>query len=240
MKKILLLILVFFTISCEKNNREFIDISIAASLIDVVSSIAKEYEEDTGIKVNINSAGSGTLKKQIENGAHADFIFFASKTYVDDLVSEGVVERSIDLLNNRLVLLGGESLEELKKVEKSKKMIVIGDPGYVPAGRYAKEVFENLGIWNNEKSNILFTKDVRSALTYYEQGEVDYAIVYVTDLDSNFEGRNVLIDDSLHSSITYSAGVVRNSPKGKEFYRFVLKNIDRFEEYGFKVNKDAY
>ncbi len=40
-------------------------------------------------------------------------------------------------------------------------MIAIGEPSEVPAGQYAQEMFENLGMWEDVQPKLVYAKNVR-------------------------------------------------------------------------------
>lgn len=214
-----------------KEHREII-VNAAASLTEGIEEIAKGYEKETGIEVIINLGGSGSLRKQVEEGAPVDFIFLASEKDLKKLQEKGLVEKKEDLLENNLVVIGKKKLDKLKDITG---LITMGDPGFVPAGRYAKEALITEGIWDNVKKNILLTKDVRSALSYTEREEVDYSFVYKTDINFKKGYQVYQIDKRKHSPIIYSAGVRKGSIEGAEFNEYLLKKILIFKKYGFVV-----
>ena len=238
-KKILLVLIVISSlIGCNKGKKEkeTVTISIAASLTDGIEEIAKNYTKDTGIEVRINLGGSGSLKKQMEEGAPVDFIFLASKDHIDQLAEMKVTDESKYLLENSLVVIGNNKINNLKDIlTNTEKPLAMGDPDFVPAGRYAKEVLIKSNLWKTFDDNILFTKDVRSALFYVKIGEVDYSIVYRTDALLLKDKEIYYIDTSLHSPIVYGSGVKIGSIPGKKFSDYLTKNIEIFKKYGFKV-----
>jgi len=238
-KKILLVLIVISSlIGCNKGKKEkeTVTISIAASLTDGIEEIAKNYTKETGIEVRINLGGSGSLKKQMEEGAPVDFIFLASKDHIDKLAEMKVTDESKYLLENSLVVIGNKKINNLKDILiNTEKPLAMGDPDFVPAGRYAKEVLRKSNLWKTFDDNILFTKDVRSALFYVKIGEVDYSIVYRTDALLLKDKEIYYIDTSLHSPIVYGSGVKIGSLPGKKFSDYLTKNIEFFEKYGFKV-----
>jgi molybdate transport system substrate-binding protein len=59
--------------------------------------------------------------------------------------------------------------------------LAIGEPGAVPAGRYAKEALQGLGLWDSLQDRIVLAGDVTMALAYARRGEVAAAAVYATD-----------------------------------------------------------
>jgi molybdate transport system substrate-binding protein len=62
--------------------------------------------------------------------------------------------------------------------------LAIGDPGAVPAGRYAREALERLGAWAALEKRVVLGGNVAAVLAYVERGEVPAAIVYRTELQS--------------------------------------------------------
>src|SRR5436190_49591 len=61
------------------------------------------------------------------------------------------------------------------------KRIAIGDPAAVPAGVYARQYLEMLGIWRDLSAKVVPSGSVRLALSAVESGAADAAIVYHTD-----------------------------------------------------------
>lgn len=238
-KKIfLVLIIISSLVGCnkDKKEKETVTISVAASLTDGIEEVAKNYTRDTGIEVKINLGGSGSLKKQMDEGAPVDFIFLASKDHIDQLAEKKIIDKCRYLLENSLVVIGNNKINNFKDILiNTKKPLAMGDPDFVPAGRYAREALIKLGLWKNFNDNILFTKDVRSALFYVNIGEVDYSIVYRTDALLLKYKEIYYIDNSLHSPIIYGSGVRKNSIPGKKFSDYLIKNIEIFKKYGFKV-----
>lgn len=173
-------------------------------------------------------------KKQVEQGAPVDFIFLASKNHLYILVNEKLVKKPKDVFKNSLVVIGNKKIESLKDLTNFK--VAIGDPGFVPAGQYAKESLISKRVWKELKSNLILTKDVKSALAYIQKNEIDFAIVYSTDA-ALVKGKEVYeINEASHTPIVYSAGIINGTKEGEEFCKYLLKNKGLFKKYGFKVN----
>ncbi len=237
-KRLLVLSLTVLVLAaCGREEKKEVIVSAAASLEEGIKEIAQDYNRDTGIEVGINLGGSGSLKKQAEEGAPVDVILLASKSYYDELNRKGYIEEGGDLLGNTLTVVGKRRIESLDELEGT---IAIGDPGFVPAGKCAREALMKAGIWKKVEEGLLLTKDVRSAMSYAHMGEVDYSVVYKTDY---LVGRNLQvyeIPEDLYPEIVYSGGVLKNSnPEGEEFYTYLLTRLDVFEKYGFKVRKNV-
>lgn len=97
--------------SSKKESKENLDITVsaAASLTEALTEIQK-YEKETGAKVSITFDASGTIQKQIEQGAPTDLFISASKKNMDKLQEEKLIDNDTrkDLLGNKLVLIVSE------------------------------------------------------------------------------------------------------------------------------------
>ncbi|QAS61093.1 molybdate ABC transporter substrate-binding protein [Clostridium septicum] len=230
----------------EVKNKE-ITISIAASLKDPIEKIKEEYEKNNNVKININAAGSGTLKKQISEGAEVDIFFSASKKYVDQLIKDGLVlsEDRSDPIKNSLVLIKNKevknnfnSLEDLKNIDGK---IAIGEWNTVPAGEYAKESLENINIFSSLEDRMVLAKDVKAVKTYVENSDAEYGFIYKSDsLDLKSSEVVLEVPNNLHKEISYSLALINsssNKDEAKKFINFMTadKGKEIFNEYGFTM-----
>lgn len=249
-KNILLLIfLVFLMTGCNQNKpvTSEIMISAAASLQNALQEIKVLYEEENpDIKLLFNFSSTGTLQKQIEQGAPVDLFFSASQDRYESLVEQDIVISGVTLLENQLVLIANKKtritgIEDL--VNKEVSRIAIGIPETVPAGKYAKQSLQNLNLWEQIQDKVIMAKDVRQVLTYVESNNVEVGIVYKTDaLISNNIDVIQVIDSVNHDSIKYSIGIIKGTLKQKEAKQFITflqqensQNI--LHKYGFQPIK---
>ncbi|MTM67361.1 molybdate ABC transporter substrate-binding protein, partial [Turicibacter sanguinis] len=156
-----------------------LNISVAASLVNPIDEMIELYTKDHPVKINVNSGGSGTLKKQISEGADIGLFFSANEKYVVELIDEGLVKPSnkSNLIYNTLVVIKNkeaQTLNSLLDIKENGSMLAIGEVSTVPAGEYAKESLTNLGLWDELESSLIYGKDVTAVKTYVERGEVDY------------------------------------------------------------------
>jgi molybdate transport system substrate-binding protein len=101
--------------------------------------------------------------------------------------------------------------------------MAMGDPETVPAGRYAREALQKLGVWSLVSRRNIPADNVRTALNFVARGEAPLGVVYATD--ARLEPRVKVIasfpTDS-HSAITYPAAVVTAAgPQADLFLHFV-------------------
>lgn len=226
---------------------ETITVSAAISLQDVLNDIKPASIEKDGVEPRFNFGSSGQLMGQIREGAPVDLFISAAPRQVDTLIGEGLADAATRtvIAGNRLVLVVASNAENELLVESfadldspCMKRIAIGDPRTVPAGEYAKQVLNNLGLFDDLKGRLVYGMHVRQVLDYVERGEVSAGVVYLSDALKS--GAKVCVaataDQSLHESIDYVA-VIMSGTKHRNAAETFLDRLSaenkRFEERGF-------
>ena len=193
----------------------------ASSLSPVIEQMKQQWKKDHDETIITSAASSGTLARQIENGAKADLFLAANDewmTYLIQKMQEKIQPRKI--ASNRLVVVvpsGSQNdckdIDELfALISNQKFQLAIGDPGHVPLGKYTKEVIENHYSFHELSKNLILTKDARSALRLVELGEVEFGIVYQSDARSSTRTRIVFsIPENTHSRINYQAALINQN-----------------------------
>src|SRR3984957_12984301 len=157
-----------------------VTVSAAISLKDSLDEIGKIYEkEHPGVKISFNYAGSGTLQRQIEQGAPVDIFFSAAEKQMDDLQAKNLIDAGTrrNMVRNQLVLIvpasdtTTHSFQDL--ANPGVKVVALGEPSTVPAGMYARQSLERLGVWGSVDRKVVLAKDVRAVLTYVETGNAN-------------------------------------------------------------------
>jgi molybdate transport system substrate-binding protein len=218
-----------------------ITFSAAVSLQDALKDIGEEFQKKhPEVKIYFNFGASGTLEKQIEQGASVDIFASASHKEMDMLEEKGLLFESTrtDFAKNRLVVIAPSilTIEELK--DKKVRIIAIGDPKTVPAGRYAMTFLENAGAYETLRPKLVFAENVRQVLDYVERGEVDAGFVYFSDTSkSNMTVSE--INDNLYPPIVYPIAVIHDSQNleiSKQFIEYIRSDEGQtvLHRYGFK------
>lgn len=232
------------TVEAASKKTEII-VSAAASLQDSLDKIAVLYEKQhPDIDLVFNYGASGTLQKQIEQGAPADLFFSAGDKQMNALVDAGLITDHKMLLKNQLVLVvPSDSKTKITTItqltDKSFKKVAVGQPESVPAGQYAQQSLTTKKVWDTLQSKLIFAKDVRAVLSYVETGNADAGFVYKTDALTSKKVKIALtISPYAHKAINYPAGVVKdtkNLEAAKAFYSYVQTKTasDIFTSYGF-------
>jgi molybdate transport system substrate-binding protein len=188
------------------------------------------------------------LARQIEAGTRADVFVSADEEWMDYLATRKLIDPKTrhDILMNRLVLIApATSTMELKIAPHfalasalGKERLALGDPGSVPAGRYARAALTNLGVWPDVSKRIAPAEDVRAALAFVARGETPLGIVYETD--ARVEKRVRIVDtfpEDSHAPITYPVALVATAKPGAgRFVGYMKSPAGRalFTQYGFQ------
>lgn len=225
-----------------------LNISAAASLKDSMEEIKQMYlDEKSNVTLTYNFGSSGTLQKQIEQGAEVDIFMSAAAKQMNELESKDLLikETRKDLLENNIVLVapkGSTPVTDFKGLAEDKiAKIALGEPKTVPVGQYGEEVLTSLGILDKVKSKAVYGKDVKTVLSWVEAGNADAGIVYETDAKTSTKVQVIAIAPAdTHKPVVYPVAVVKSSKNdeaSKEFLKFLESDKAKavFEKYGFKA-----
>ncbi len=226
------------------NSGKEVVVFAAASMAPALNPLAEKYQKEKGIKLVISYASSSALAQQIQNGAPAQVYISADPVWAAKLQETKHAAQKVDFLGNTLVLIvPAKARAIVTKPEDLQndavKHIAIGDPASVPAGKYAKEALETLGLWTKLEPKFVPAADVRQALLYVERGEAEAGIVYGTDAKSSEAVRPVaVLDDHLKAPVKYSLVLTTlgdKSQDAKDVFAFLLSDetLKAFETAGF-------
>lgn len=224
--------------------KEEVLVFAAASMKPALDELSAKFTAALDAKMTVTYAASSMLAQQIQSGAPADVFISADAEWAAKVEKSGHAVKRADLLGNSLVLVvpvGGVAIvkgpEDL--IGEAINHVAIGDPATVPAGKYAKEALETLGLWTRLQAKLVPAMDVRQALLYVERGEAEAGIVYATDAKSSHAVRVVAaLDASLKTPIRYSLVLVKReapSAKAEACFAFLLSDVAMrgFEAAGF-------
>ncbi|MBM4373291.1 MAG: molybdate ABC transporter substrate-binding protein [Deltaproteobacteria bacterium] len=160
----------------------------AASMTEVVEEVCDRFEASGQGRCEVAFGSSAVLARQIEEGGPADVLFSADPAWSERLEARGLLEVASGgpRIGNALVVVvpaeaalipsAPEDLRDGRLVR-----VALGDPHHVPAGRYARQALEALGLWAAVEPRVLGAPDVRAALALVESGAAPCGVVYRTD-----------------------------------------------------------
>ena len=212
----------------------------AASLTNAFTELGNAFEAShPGVTVAFNFGGSQNLRTQIEQGAPAYVFASANARELDALVALDLVAVGAPrvFLTNQLVVILPKnnpasiaSLEDLGK--PGLKLVLAAEE--VPAGRYARQILENLSaLYGAEYSdkvlaNVVSNEDnVRQAVTKVQLGEADASIVYISDAVAVPELQRIEIPADMNVIAEYPIAPLAESANldlANEFIDYVLSS----------------
>ena len=223
-------------------------VAAAASLSDALKAIGESSSAASGDRCVFNFGGSNILARQIEEGAPVDLFFSADEATMDALANRDriVADTRRDVLSNTLAIItAADTALEIKTprdlATTAVKRLALADPKAVPAGVYARQFLESLGLWRAIAPTVVPTENVRAALAAVEAGNVDAAIVYRTDAALSKKVKIALaISAQDGPAIRYPIALLKDAPQPGAARRFLqhLASADAarvFEKFGFLV-----
>jgi len=218
----------------------------AASTSLALAEIAEAWKAAGHGHLRAVFASSGVLARQIDNGAPADLYLSANEGWMRWLAERGALDgEPVTLFGNRLVLVQPADapvlvLDDTLPAALAGQRLAIGDPDHVPAGIYARQALESLGLWQALSPLTVRMKDVRAALLLVQRGEVAAGIVYESDTRDDARVRIAArFPDDSHEPIRFAAAVLADG--NRESARRLLDFLrgseagEVFRRHGFRL-----
>jgi molybdate transport system substrate-binding protein len=243
--------------SVSANDAKTLSVFAAASLMEAFTDLGKLFEEQNpGLKLSFNFAGSQQLAQQLGQDAPADVFVSANQVQMDAVIGAGRVpaDQVQALCGNKLVVIFAKfnpgKLYQLKDLDREGLKLVLADPA-VPAGQYSLEFLDKASklpeYGETFKANVLknvvsYEENIRSVLTKVALGEADAGIVYASDL-STPQGMDVgvmEIPSALKIDALYYIAPVQDSSHAALAAAFVQLALSQagqeiLARYGFKM-----
>ncbi len=216
----------------------------AASLTESLTEIAEKYKSVApNVELSFNFDSSGTLKKDIQNGAPCDLFIAASQKPMNQLDITADAEKNpdgldfidpetrIDLLENKVTLAvpsgnpkGITSFDQLAELLKSGDVMLAMGNSDVPVGQYTLKIFDYYGL-NEEDlaaANVLtYASNVKEVTTHVKESVVDCGIIYASDaFSAGLETVDTATAEMCGRAI-YPAAVLKESAHAAEAQAFL-------------------
>ncbi len=200
--------------------------------------------------ITISTGSSGSLTRQIREGAPFDIFFSANSVYIDELENESLLLAGSvgDYARGELVVivsvnskpLEGDPFAVLRTGED--KTIAIANPGYAPYGMAAKEFLIHDNVWDSIQDRLVIGENISQPLQFVRTGNADFGFTAKSlVVDSDITWYPVPADS--YSPIVQSYGVLKHS-KSQDAAREFLAFLDTpeakaiFEKFGYLSPKE--
>lgn len=191
----------------------------AASLADAMTEMSDAFAEvhRTGeggeLSVELNVAGSATLREQILAGAPGDVFVSANEQIMEDVAAAGELHGSAQAVagNSMALIMPPDNPGDVAAVadlDRPGLLIGLCAPG-VPCGDFAAALLAKASL---DPPVATFEDDVRALTTRVIAGELDVAVVYHSDVVAAGEAvASVAISDDVNVMTVSTAAVLGTS-----------------------------
>lgn len=233
-------------------------VAAASSLQFALEEAAAQFTQQTGHALRLNFGSSGNFRRQIAQGAPFELFLSADEGFVQALYDEGYVDNAgVIYARGRLAWVqpaGRYSLpseqaplagvqEAITAWEEGQRLrVAIASPEHAPYGMAAREVLQEVGLWEASEPLRVQGENVSQAMQFALSDEargglVAYSLAVAPALAERSEA--VLMPETWHTPLrqrmvlTPQAGEVAHA-----FYEW-LQQADAkaiFETYGFSTD----
>lgn len=178
----LIFLCLFLCLSPVKSMADDLVVFAAASLKGPLDAIVAGMDG-----VVVSYGGSGTLARQVEQGAPADVILLANAAWATHLETAGHIDQPVEFTGNRLVIVGQPGMAGVPLTAEGiataldGARLAMGFTQSVPAGIYGRSALTELGLWTDVAAMVVEVQNVRAALALVARGEAPLGIVYQSD-----------------------------------------------------------
>lgn len=227
-------------------------IAAAANLNFALKEIADAFAHARGMRVELVFGSSGTLTRQIRDGAPFELFLAADEDFPNQLAAAGLtrdagavyaVGRLVVFAPKGSPLTVDEKLDGLARLATAGGVtrLAIANPEVAPYGKAAEAVLRKRGLWDTIRPRLVLGDTVAQAAQFATTGNaVGGLIAYSLVLAPDFEDRGTyaVIPDADYPPLRQRMVLLkRASPTTTQFYDYVLSNAARpiFQKHGYAV-----
>jgi molybdate transport system substrate-binding protein len=227
-------------------------VAAASDLQFALTAVSEQFTTDTGERVDLVFGSSGTLTRQIQDGAPFSLFFSADEAFVERLAQSGHTRDAGALYAiGRIVLFAppgspmvpADGLDGLARLVDAKQVsrFAIANPEHAPYGRAAEQALRSRGIWDALQPSLVLGENVSQAAQFAAGGDavggiIAYSLVVAPAMRDR--GTHQLIPSEAHAPLRQRMVLLRDAgPTAERFYTYVQTAAARatLTAYGFAL-----
>lgn len=229
-------------------------VAAAASLNPAMTDIAKQFERDRRLRVEVVFGASGTLTRQIRDGAPFELFLAADEEFPNQLAAAGLTRGAgVVYAEGRLALFAptGSPLAVDARLDGLATLLAAGgvtrfaiaNPEVAPYGRAAEALLRKRGLWEGIRPRLVLGDSIAQAAQFATTGNaVGGLLAYSLVSSQAFATRGVyaVIPPSEHPPLRQRMVLLeRAGPITSQFYEYLQGAAARrlLEQHGFTVPK---
>jgi molybdate transport system substrate-binding protein len=227
-------------------------IAAAANLNFALTEVANRFERAQRARVELVFGASGTLTRQIQDGAPFEMFLAADEEFANQLSAAGLTrDAGVVYAAGRLVIFASkgsplmvdEQLEGLARLVKARGVtrFAIANPDVAPYGRAAEAVLRKRGLWDALRPTLVLGDSIAQAAQFATTGNaVGGLIAYSLVLGPGFANRGTyaLIPGADHPPLRQRMVLLKRAgPIASKFYAYLQGGTARaiLRKHGFSV-----
>ena len=227
-------------------------IAAAANLSFALEEIATRFAKDLGSRVELVFGSSGTLTRQIQDGAPFELFLAADEEFPKQLASAGLtLDAGVVYASGRLALFAPHGspltvdarLDGLARLVKANKVtrFAIANPDTAPYGKAAESVLKKHGVWDAIRPRLVLGDTITQAAQFATTGNaVGGLIAYSVVLGPGFASRGnyAVIPESDHPPLRQRMVMMKRAGAvASQFYAYLQADAARtiFRRHGYGV-----
>lgn len=223
-----------------------IRVAVASNFKPAMVPLVNMFESLSEHEVTVSYASTGKHFAQISNGAPFD-LFLAADVQSPRLLEDSghaVSGSRFTYATGRLVLWSRSTNTEadVTKILRNRdfRFLSIANPRTAPYGRAAKQLLQNLDLWDQLEGQIVRGENVAQAYAFVSTGNAEYGLLSLSQVSSpagEAPGQAWLIPEDLYEPIDQQAAVITNNPSTLEFAEFLRgsKAVRIIEKFGYSA-----
>jgi molybdate transport system substrate-binding protein len=230
-------------------------VAAASDLQFALDEIAAAFRRDHGAQLRVVYGSSGTLARQIRDGAPFELFLSADEGFVTRLADAGLTRDAGALYAvGRIVLFAprGSPLDPRDGLDGLRRLLdnggltrfAIANPAHAPYGRAAEAALRAYGLWTRIQPSLVLGDTVSQAAQFATTGNavggiVAYSLALAPALRDR--GTFALLPETLHPPLRQRMVLVRRAgPVAERLYAYLQESAARaiFQRYGFALPKE--
>jgi molybdate transport system substrate-binding protein len=211
-------------------------VAAAANLNFALTEIAKQFERDRGTHVDVVFGASGTLTRQIRDGAPFEMFLAADEEFPGQLTAAGLTrDAGVVYAIGRLALFAptGSPLMVDERLDGLSRLLnaggvtrfAIANPEVAPYGRAAEAALRKHGLWDAIRSRLVLGDSIAQAAQFATTGNavgglIAYSLVKEPALAD--KGNYALVPQTDHPPLRQRMVLLKQaSPIVEQFYAYM-------------------
>lgn len=227
-------------------------VAAAANLNFALTEIADEFARDRGTRVELVFGASGTLTRQVQDGAPFELFLSADEEFPNRLTAAGLTrDAGVVYATGRLALFApnGSPLSVDERLDGLGRLLraggvtrfAIANPDVAPYGKAAEAVLRKRGLWDAIRPQLVLGDTIAQAAQFATTGNaIGGLVAYSLVLGPGFSerGTHALIPEADHPPLRQRMVLLKNaSPTTIAFYSYLQGEKARavFDKHGYGV-----